>query len=154
MHDLPPQGLLVYEIFCVKIIQYTPIKHKKKSPISLTSTKNFFQLMLKKPLCYRALLEGGLERSGRTKVDASILAVNVQSSCAGINDVTYSCINLCVCVFACSLLKHSHTRKHCTHTLHPKIKLITSWTSRCLTSSFSLGVSRLFCRATQCMRGM
>jgi hypothetical protein len=29
-----------------------------------------------------------------------------------------------------------------------------SWTSRLLTSSFSLGVSSLFCRATQCMRGM
>ena len=26
-----------------------------------------------------------------------------------------------------------------------------SWTSRLLTSSFSLGVSSLFCRATQCM---
>ena len=27
-----------------------------------------------------------------------------------------------------------------------------SWTSRLLTSSFSLGVSSLFCRATRCMR--
>ena len=26
-----------------------------------------------------------------------------------------------------------------------------SWTSRLLTSSFSLGVSSLFCRGTQCM---
>ncbi len=33
----------------------------------------------------------------------------------------------------------------CAHTSH-------SWTSRLLTSSFSLGVSSLFCRATQCMR--
>ena len=29
-----------------------------------------------------------------------------------------------------------------------------SWTSRLLNSSFSLGVSSLFCRATQCMRGV
>ncbi len=29
-----------------------------------------------------------------------------------------------------------------------------SWTSRLLTSSFSLGVSSLFCRATQCIRGV
>ena len=29
-----------------------------------------------------------------------------------------------------------------------------SWTSRLLTPSFSLGVSSLFCRATQCMRGV
>ena len=35
----------------------------------------------------------------------------------------------------------------CVHTSH-------SWTSRLLTSSFSLGVSTLFCRATQCMRGV
>ena len=27
-----------------------------------------------------------------------------------------------------------------------------SWTSRLLTSSFSLGVSSLFCRSTQCIR--
>jgi hypothetical protein len=32
----------------------------------------------------------------------------------------------------------------CVHTSH-------SWTSRLLTSSFSLGVPSLFCRATQCM---
>ena len=35
----------------------------------------------------------------------------------------------------------------CAHPSH-------SWTSRLLTSSFSLGVSSLFCRATQCERGM
>jgi hypothetical protein len=29
-----------------------------------------------------------------------------------------------------------------------------SWTSHFLTSCFSLGVSSLFCRATQCIRGM
>ena len=29
-----------------------------------------------------------------------------------------------------------------------------SWTSRLLNSPFSLGVSSLFCRATQCMRGV
>ena len=29
-----------------------------------------------------------------------------------------------------------------------------SWTSRLLTSSFSLGVSSLFCRVTQCIQGM
>ena len=156
VHDLPPQGLLVYEIFLFNCVErakvyrcktkhaehaqvlrmsYSPSmwykssnirQYKKKNPPITDSAKNFVQLMLKKPLRYRALLEGGLEGSGRTKVHASTLAVNVQSSCAGINDVTYSCINLCVCLFACSLLKHKHTCKTFTNSLHPKVKGITS----------------------------
>ncbi len=32
-----------------------------------------------------------------------------------------------------------------------RVRTSYSWTSRFLTSSFSLGVSSLFCRATQCM---
>ncbi len=32
-----------------------------------------------------------------------------------------------------------------------RVRTSHSWTSRLLTSSFSLGVSSLFCRATQCM---
>ncbi len=32
-----------------------------------------------------------------------------------------------------------------------RVRTSHSWTSRFLTSSFSLGVSSLFCRATQCM---
>ena len=35
-----------------------------------------------------------------------------------------------------------------------RVRTSHSWTSRLLTSSFSLGVSSLFCRATQCMRGV
>ncbi len=32
-----------------------------------------------------------------------------------------------------------------------RVRTSHSWTSRFLTSSFSVGVSSLFCRATQCM---
>ena len=35
-----------------------------------------------------------------------------------------------------------------------RVRTSHSWTSRLLTSSISLGVSSLFCRATQCIRGM
>ena len=35
-----------------------------------------------------------------------------------------------------------------------RVRTSHSWTSRLLSSSFSLGVSSLFCRATQCMRGV
>ncbi len=38
-----------------------------------------------------------------------------------------------------------------TITSGSRVHTSNSWTSRLLTSSFSLGVSSLFCRATQCM---
>ena len=39
-----------------------------------------------------------------------------------------------------------------TITSGSRVHTLDSWTSRLLTSSFSLGVSSLFCRTTQCIR--
>ena len=39
-----------------------------------------------------------------------------------------------------------------TITSGSRVRTSDSWTARFLTSSFSLGVSSLFCRGTQCIR--